>query len=67
MKAVRTWTSKALSQSPCHMMAIQLAISVDERTDEEILDEYDSLVGTRSEVLASEVQPPSSGRSCCGG
>ncbi|HEY5957978.1 MAG TPA: hypothetical protein VIV60_15550, partial [Polyangiaceae bacterium] len=52
MKAVRTWATRALRQSPCHMMAIQLAISVDERSDDEILDEYEPLVGARPEVFA---------------
>jgi tetratricopeptide (TPR) repeat protein len=50
--AAQTWAARALSRNPGDIVATQVAISFDSRSDDEVLAEYERQVGRRAEVYA---------------
>lgn len=50
--AAKTWAEKALAQNPVNTLAMQVSIANDERSDDEILSEWESIVGERPELFS---------------
>lgn len=52
-KAARTWADRALSQAPLNSIAVQVAVILDGRSDEEVLGVYEVTFGARSELFSA--------------
>lgn len=50
--AARTWAAKALQQNPTEIVAVQVAVLHDPRSDEQVLAAHEAIIGKRAEVYA---------------